>query len=152
MRRAAVERGRGRGRSAAPAPALASAFYGGPIRPFAEPPKTAETPSDLPVGDDAASVAPLLAGTAQNLTAVGRAQPLAHRVLSADTGYYSVANLEACEQFVMHRFLAFPVVDEQRKIVGVVDVGLFTQEVLDIPFGLIRGTRERQIRIDEILR
>src|SRR2546425_9193261 len=46
-------------------------------------------------GDDAASVAPLLAGTAHNLTAVGRAQPLQHRVLSADTGYYSVANLGA---------------------------------------------------------
>src|SRR5579864_7054794 len=40
--------------------------------------------------------------------------------------------LEACELFVMHRFLAIPVVDEQRRIIGVVDVGLFTDEVLDI--------------------
>ncbi len=40
--------------------------------------------------------------------------------------------LDACELFVMHRFLAIPVVDEQRKILGVVDVGLFTQEVLDM--------------------
>jgi magnesium transporter len=40
--------------------------------------------------------------------------------------------LDACELFVMHRFLAVPVVDEQRKILGVVDVGLFTQEVLDM--------------------
>src|SRR6516162_2696472 len=40
--------------------------------------------------------------------------------------------LEACELFVMHRFLAFPVIDEQRRILGVVDVGLFTQEVLSI--------------------
>jgi len=40
--------------------------------------------------------------------------------------------LEACEMFVMHRFLAFPVVDEQRRIIGMVDVNLFTQEVLDI--------------------
>jgi magnesium transporter len=40
--------------------------------------------------------------------------------------------LEACEMFVMHRFLAFPVVDEQRRILGIVDVNLFTQEVLDI--------------------
>jgi len=39
---------------------------------------------------------------------------------------------EACEAFVMHKFLAFPVVDEQRKIVGVVDVGLFTQEMFDL--------------------
>src|ERR1051325_9911262 len=40
--------------------------------------------------------------------------------------------LEACEAFVLHKFLAFPVVDEKRKIVGVVDVGLLTEEVFDI--------------------
>jgi len=34
--------------------------------------------------------------------------------------------LEACEAFVLHKFLAFPVVDEQRRIVGVVDVSFFT--------------------------
>jgi hypothetical protein len=42
--------------------------------------------------------------------------------------------LEACEAFVLHKFLAFPVVDEQRRIVGVVDVSFFTdQEVFDLP-------------------
>jgi transposase/IS5 family transposase len=56
-------------------------------------------------GDDAASVAPLLAGTAANLTAVGRAQPLAHRVLSADTGYYSVTNLQACAEFGVDAYI-----------------------------------------------
>jgi magnesium transporter len=40
--------------------------------------------------------------------------------------------LEACEAFVMQKFLAFPVVDEQRRIVGVVDVGLLTEEAFDI--------------------
>jgi magnesium transporter len=40
--------------------------------------------------------------------------------------------LEACEAFVMHKFLAFPVVDEARKIIGVVDVGLLTEEAFDI--------------------
>ena len=40
--------------------------------------------------------------------------------------------LEACEAFVLHRFLAFPVVDESRRIVGVVDVGLLTEEAFDI--------------------
>lgn len=40
--------------------------------------------------------------------------------------------LEACEAFVLHKFLAFPVVDEQRRIVGVVDVGLLTKEAFDI--------------------
>jgi magnesium transporter len=40
--------------------------------------------------------------------------------------------LDACEMFVMHKFLAFPVVDEQRHIVGVVDVNLFRDEIFDI--------------------
>jgi magnesium transporter len=40
--------------------------------------------------------------------------------------------IEACELFLMYKFLAFPVVDEQRRILGVVDVSLFTEEVLDL--------------------
>lgn len=40
--------------------------------------------------------------------------------------------MDACERFVMHRFLAFPIVDEARRIQGIVDVDLFTKEVLNI--------------------
>src|SRR5262245_35900913 len=40
--------------------------------------------------------------------------------------------LEACEYFALHKFFAFPLVDADRRIVGVVDVGLFTDEVFDI--------------------
>ena len=40
--------------------------------------------------------------------------------------------LEACEAFVLHKFLAFPVVDEERKIVGIVDVGLLAEEAFDM--------------------
>jgi len=40
--------------------------------------------------------------------------------------------LDACEFFVLYKFLAFPIVDEERRILGVVDVNLFTQEVFDI--------------------
>lgn len=40
--------------------------------------------------------------------------------------------LDACEMFVLHKFLAFPVVDEQRRVVGVVDVGLLTEEAFDV--------------------
>jgi magnesium transporter len=36
--------------------------------------------------------------------------------------------LEACEFFIQHRFLALPVVDEDRRLVGVVDVDLYTDE------------------------
>ena len=35
----------------------------------------------------------------------------------------------------MHKFLAFPVVDEERRIVGVVDVNFFKDEVFDIAGG-----------------
>jgi magnesium transporter len=40
--------------------------------------------------------------------------------------------LDACEQFIQHRFLAFPIVDDQRRILGVVDVGLYTHEISDL--------------------
>src|SRR5207302_65742 len=41
--------------------------------------------------------------------------------------------LDACEFFVLHKFLAFPVVDAARRIVGVVDIELFNEEVFGIP-------------------
>lgn len=43
-----------------------------------------------------------------------------------------VTLLEACEFFVLHNFLAFPVTDPEGKIVGVLDVSVFTGEVLDL--------------------
>jgi magnesium transporter len=36
---------------------------------------------------------------------------------------------EACEFFVLHRFLAFPVIDAERRLLGVVDVELYTDEI-----------------------
>lgn len=39
---------------------------------------------------------------------------------------------DACEMFAIHRLLALPVVDEGRKLLGVVDVGLLTDEVFDL--------------------
>jgi len=40
--------------------------------------------------------------------------------------------LEGCEFFVMHRLLAFPVVDAERRLLGVVDVELYTDELNDL--------------------
>ena len=40
--------------------------------------------------------------------------------------------MEACEAFVLHKFLAFPVVDDQRHIVGVIDVGLLTDQAFNV--------------------
>lgn len=39
---------------------------------------------------------------------------------------------DACEFFVTYKFLAFPVIDAERKIIGLVDVNLFTEEFLNI--------------------
>jgi magnesium transporter len=39
---------------------------------------------------------------------------------------------DACEFFVTYKFLAFPVVDSERRIVGIVDVNVFTDELLDV--------------------
>src|SRR5467141_3844396 len=40
--------------------------------------------------------------------------------------------LDTCELFVIHKFLAFPVVDDQRRMLGIIDVNLFTEEVIDM--------------------
>lgn len=40
--------------------------------------------------------------------------------------------LDACEAFSVHRYLAFPVVDENDRPIGVVDVNLFTDELADV--------------------
>ena len=39
--------------------------------------------------------------------------------------------LEACEFFTLHRLLAFPVVDAARRLIGVVDVELYTEELAE---------------------
>src|ERR1051325_4186536 len=46
--------------------------------------------------------------------------------------------LDACEFFVLYKFFAFPVVDEQRRVVGLIDVSLFAEEML--------GDREEQAK------
>jgi len=44
--------------------------------------------------------------------------------------------LDACEFFVFHRFLAFPVIDAERRLVGAIDVELYTDELRDLGSGL----------------
>jgi magnesium transporter len=44
--------------------------------------------------------------------------------------------LEACEFFVLHRFLAFPVVDPECRLIGAIDVELYTDELRDLGGGL----------------
>ena len=47
--------------------------------------------------------------------------------------------LEACEFFIQHRLLAFPIVDEQGQLLGVVDMELYTDEL-----GELTEVSERQ--------
>jgi magnesium transporter len=52
----------------------------------------------------------------------------------------SATVLEACEFFVLYKFFAFPVVDSQKRVIGVVDVSLFAEEMLEA------GDREEERR------
>jgi magnesium transporter len=69
--------------------------------------------------------------TRRMLTAApdARISELMTRVISIPE---SATVLEACEFFVLHHFLAFPVVDSGGRLLGVVDVNLFTDEVFDM--------------------
>ncbi len=45
---------------------------------------------------------------------------------------HTASLLDACEFFAMHRLLAFPVVDGDGRLVGLVDVDLYTDELADL--------------------
>ncbi len=49
--------------------------------------------------------------------------------------------LEACEFFVLYKFLAFPVVDAGRRVIGIVDTDLFMDSVLESEEGEREETR-----------
>ena len=44
--------------------------------------------------------------------------------------------LDACEFFLLHRFLAFPVVDAAGRLVGAIDVELYTDELRELGGGI----------------
>lgn len=44
----------------------------------------------------------------------------------------SATLLDACELFLFHRLLALPVVDEEKRLIGLIDVELYTQEISDL--------------------
>ena len=50
--------------------------------------------------------------------------------------------LEACEFFVLYKFLAFPVVDAERHVIGVVDSDVFMQSVLETEESESEGARD----------
>ena len=53
--------------------------------------------------------------------------------------------LDACDFFILHRLLAFPVVDKDRRILGIVDVELYTNELIDLDR---TRTTQRSVSVD----
>jgi magnesium transporter len=47
----------------------------------------------------------------------------------------SATLMEACECFILHKFLAIPVIDSEKRLRGIIDVGLFTDEVMELSTG-----------------
>jgi len=59
-------------------------------------------------GEDSTSMAPMLEGAKERLRVIGWEDPLKNRQISADTGYYSVKNLEACKNEEVDAYVPDP--------------------------------------------
>ena len=59
-------------------------------------------------GEDGSNMRPMLEGAEEKLKAVGWKEPLKDRQISADTGYYSVKNLEACKEMEVDAYVPDP--------------------------------------------
>jgi len=59
-------------------------------------------------GEDGTSMEPMLDGAKENLEAIGWDDPLKDTAISADTGYYSVTNLEACKDHEVDAYVPDP--------------------------------------------
>jgi IS5 family transposase len=60
-------------------------------------------------GEDGRNAGPMLAGAERNLQAAGcGSEPLKDKVVSADTGYFSVENLEACRAAEVDAYIPDP--------------------------------------------
>jgi len=51
---------------------------------------------------------PMLKGAKENLESIGWEEPLKNRQISADTGYYSVKNIEACKEMEVDAYVPAP--------------------------------------------
>ena len=59
-------------------------------------------------GEDGTNMEPMLKGAKANLEAIGWKEPLKDRQISADTGYYSVKNIEACKEMEVDAYVPDP--------------------------------------------
>jgi transposase len=59
-------------------------------------------------GEDGANMGPMLEGAKEKLEAIGWEEPLKDSQISADTGYYSVKNLEVCRDLEVDAYVPDP--------------------------------------------
>jgi hypothetical protein len=59
-------------------------------------------------GEDGTNMGPMLEGAKESLEAIGWKEPLKDMEISADTGYYSVKNLEACKELEVDAYVPDP--------------------------------------------
>jgi transposase len=59
-------------------------------------------------GEDGSNMEPMLDGAKEKLEAIGKESPLKDKEVSADTGYYSVTNLESCESHEVDAYVPDP--------------------------------------------
>lgn len=59
-------------------------------------------------GEDSSLMEPMLKGAKENLEAAGIKEPLKDKTVSADTGYYSVKNLESCKEYCVDAYIPDP--------------------------------------------
>lgn len=59
-------------------------------------------------GSDTSNMQPMLEGAKQRLEKIGNKNPLKGKQISADTGYYSVENLKACESMKVDAYVPDP--------------------------------------------
>ena len=76
---------------------------------------------------DSTHMAPMLDGARKNLEAIGRKEPLKGKKVSADTGYYSVSNLEACRDQGVDAYVPDP--QFRKRDVRFADAGRYRRSV-----------------------
>lgn len=59
-------------------------------------------------GEDSAIMEPMLEGAKEKLETAGWEEPLKDRTVSADTGYYSITNLEDCKKYEVDAYIPDP--------------------------------------------
>jgi len=59
-------------------------------------------------GEDSSLMEPMLKGAKENLEAIGIEESLKDKTVSADTGYFSVKNLESCEEYEVDAYIPDP--------------------------------------------